>query len=178
MNNSTMNNSTMNNSTMNNSERLNLQKMISANNVTDCTGEIREKKHSGKIYADVTRLLELKAKYENLSEMNTEIFDNMCVSQCIFLFNNYTDIFNKVKKNEMNLNILLQLIEILKNIEEGNIDQHAGAFEVGKILKAMYIDSALLKAEKIDKKTGEVYEKTSNVAVKNVSWKEFKNMKE
>jgi hypothetical protein len=164
---------------MNNSERIHLQKMINANNVSDCTNEIREKKHSGKIYADVSRLLDLKTKYEKtLGESNPTKFDDMCVAQCSFLFNNYTDIFNKVKKNEMNLNILLKLIEVLKNIEEGLIDQHTGAFEVGKILKAMYIDSALLKAEKIDKKTGEkmVNVNVDVVEAKNISWKEFKEM--
>lgn len=160
---------------MNNSERIHLQKMINANNVTDCTNEIREKKHSDKIYADVTRLLELKTKYERtLGETHKDTFDNMCVAQCSFLFNNYTDIFNKVKKNEMNLTILLNLITILKSIEDGEIDQHTGAFEVGKILKAMYIDSALLKAERIDKKTGEKIESAPTVVAKNVSWKEFK----
>jgi hypothetical protein len=162
---------------MNNSERIHLQKMINANNVQDCTQDIREKKHSQKIYVDVTRLLELKTKYEKtLGESNPEKFDDMCVSQCSFLFNNYTDIFNKVKKNEMNLQILLKLIEVLKSIEEGLIDQHTGAFEVGKILKAMYIDSALLKAEKIDKKTGEKIENITNVPAKKISWKEFKQM--
>jgi hypothetical protein len=160
---------------MNNSERIHLQKMINANNVSDCTDEIREKKHSGKIYADVTRLLELKTKYEQtLGETHKDKFDDMCVAQCSFLFNNYTDIFNKVKKNEMNLNILRSLIEILKTIEDGQIDQHTGAFEVGKILKAMYIDSALLKAERIDKKTGEKMASVPTVVAKNVSWKEYK----
>jgi hypothetical protein len=160
---------------MNNSVRIHLQKMINANNVSDCTNEIREKKHSGKIYTDVTRLLELKTKYEKtLGESHKDKFDDMCIAQCSFLFNNYTDIFNKVKKNEMNLNILRNLIEILKSIEDGEMDQHTGAFEVGKILKAMYIDSALLKAERIDKKTGEKLESAPTVVAKNVSWKEYK----
>lgn len=160
---------------MNNTERINLQKMINANNVTDCTNEIREKKHSMKVYADVNRLLDLKAKYEQtIGQTEPEKFDAMCVAQCSFLFNTYTDIFNKVKKNEMNLSILLKLIEVLKNIEDGNIDQHTGAFEVGKVLKAMYIDSALLKADKIDKKTGEVMEKTHASVAKNITWKEYK----
>ena len=74
----------------------------------------------------------------------------------------------------MNLTILLKLIEVLKNIEDGNIDQHAGAFEVGKILKAMYIDSALLKADKIDKKTGETMVKSDAPVAKNITWKEYK----
>ena len=160
---------------MNNSERIHLQKMINANNVTDCTDEIREKKHSSKIYADVTRLLELKTKYEKtLGESNPEKFDSMCTSQCSFLFNNYTDIFNKVKKNEMNLNILRSLIEVLKSIEDGLMDQHTGAFEVGKILKAMYIDSAVLKADKIDKKSGKKMEVSKPQKEKKITWAEYK----
>ena len=159
---------------MNNNERIHLQKMINVNNVTDCTNDIREKKHSMKIFEDVNRLLSLKAKYEQtIGQTNPEKFDDMCVAQCSFLFNTYTDIFNKVKKNEMNLSILLKLIEVLKNIEDGNIDQHTGAFEVGKILKAMYIDSALLKADKIDKKTGKKIAATKPTE-KKISWAEYK----
>ena len=36
-------------------DRLNLNKMIDANNVQDCTNEIREKKHSDLLRADVSR---------------------------------------------------------------------------------------------------------------------------
>jgi hypothetical protein len=154
-------------------ERLNLNKMIDANNVQDCTNEIRDKKHSKLIRDDVTRLISLKQKYSRLSQSNPTQFDTMCVSQCNFLFNNYMDIFNKVKKDELNLNILHQFLDILQQIEEGRLDQHAGAFEVGKLLKALYIDSALIKAERIDKKTGE---KTtvSKPKEKKISWTEYK----
>ena len=154
-------------------ERLNLNKMIDANNVQDCTNEIRDKKHSKLIRDDVTRLISLKQKYSRLSQSNPTQFDTMCVSQCNFLFNNYMDIFNKVKKDELNLNILHQFLDILQQIEEGQLDQHAGAFEVGKLLKALYIDSALIKAERIDKKTGE---KTtvSKPKEKKISWTEYK----
>ena len=44
-------------------DKLNLNKMIDANNVEDCTKEIREKKHSQLIRDDVTRLMLLKQKY-------------------------------------------------------------------------------------------------------------------
>ena len=78
---------------MDNSDRLNLQKMIKANDVIDCTDAIRKHKHSIKIREDVTKLISLKKKYSRLSSTNAEQFDSMCVSQCSFLFNNYTDIF-------------------------------------------------------------------------------------
>jgi hypothetical protein len=147
--------------------------MIDANNVQDCTNEIRNKKHSQLIREDVQRLINLKTKYSRLAQSNPAQFDTMCVSQCSFLFNYYTDIFNKVKKDEMNLSILDQLLDVLKQIEDEKLDQHTGAFEVGKLLKAIYIDSALIKAERIDKKTGK---KTtvSKPKEKKITWAEFK----
>jgi hypothetical protein len=158
---------------MNNLEKLNLHKMIDANNVQDCTDDIRLKKHSDLIRNDVTTLMQLKKKYARLSQSNPKQFDTMCVSQCSFIFNNYTDIFNRVKKDELNMKILHNLLDILKQIEEGQIDQHAGAFEVGKLLKTMYIDSALTKAERIDKKTGKK-SFPSKPKEKKITWGEFK----
>jgi hypothetical protein len=154
-------------------DRLNLSKMIDANNVQDCTNEIREKKHSSLIRNDVSRLVTLKQKYARLAQSNPNQFDAMCVSQCSFLFNNYMEIFNKIKKNELNLQILDQLLDVLKQIEDGQLDQHAGAFEVGKLLKAMYIDSALTKAERIDKKTGEKLT-VKKAKEKKITWAEYK----
>ena len=158
---------------MDNLDKLNLSKMIDANNVQDCTNEIREKKHSPLIRNDVTLLMSLKKKYSKLAETSPEEFDAMCVAQCSFLFNNYMEIFNKLKKDELNLQILTQLLNILRDIEESKLDQHAGAFEVGKLLKAMYIDSALVKAERIDQKTGAktVVPKTEE---RKITWAEFK----
>jgi len=154
-------------------DRLNLNKMIDANNVQDCTNEIRAKRHSDLIKADVTRLVNLKQKYSRLAQSNPTQFDAMCVSQCSFLFNNYMEIFNKIKKDELNLQILHQLLAVLKQIEEGKLDQHAGAFEVGKLLKTMYIDSALIKAERTDKKTGE--KKTvAKPKERKITWAEYK----
>jgi len=157
-------------------DKLNLNKMINANNVEDCTEEIRQKKHSQLIRDDVTRLMSLKQKYSRLAKSNPIQFDSMCVSQCSFLFNHYMDIFNKVKKDEMNMQILHQLLDVLKHIEDGSLDQHAGAFEVGKLLKTMYIDSALLKAEKIDKKTGKKMATTTDkpAEAKKITWLEYK----
>ena len=161
---------------MDNSDRLHLSKMINANNVEDCTEEIREKKHSQPLRDDVVRLMALKKKYSRLAQSNPVQFDSMCVSQCSFLFNNYMDIFNKVKKDEMNMQILHQLLDVLKKIEDNQLNQHEGAFEVGKLLKAMYIDSALLKAEKIDKKTGKKMADSSSAPAKEkkITWAEYK----
>ena len=157
---------------MNNIERMNLQKMITANDVEDNTSKIRKLKHSKLILKDVDTLLKLKKDNPRLSKTNSEAFDKLCTSRCQFLFNNYTDIYNKVKKDEIQLPILLQLLNVLYAIEEGNVDQHEGSFEVGKLLKKIYIDSALTKADRIDKKNSKKQDK--RLPDKKISWEEFK----
>ncbi len=53
---------------MNETERLNLQKMIQANDAEDKTEQIRQLKHSQKIYNDVQTLL--KIKQDNIALLN------------------------------------------------------------------------------------------------------------
>ena len=159
---------------MNNSEKLQLQKMIQANDAENNTHLIRKLKHSKKILEDVDELLKLKRDYSALAKSNPESFDSLCTSKCIFLFNNYTDIYNKVLKDEINLQILERLLNVLYSIEEGDVDQHEGSFEVGKLLKSIYIDSALKKADKIN----ELHEKKEQEKpIKPISLKEFKKQK-
>lgn len=157
---------------MNELERLNLQKMIQANETENNTPLIRELKHSTKILEDVEMLLKIKRENIAMAKTSPEQFDNLCVNKCQFLFTNYTDIFNKVKKDEINLNILLRLLNVLHSIEEGAVDQHEGSFEVGKLLKKIYIDSALRKADKLnqDSKTQE-----EQRPIESISWRDFKN---
>jgi hypothetical protein len=137
---------------MNDDERLNLRKMIAANSTEDNTSKIRNLKHGELIRADVATLLKVKHDYARLEKSNPAQFDAICVSRCAFLFKHYTDIFNKIKKNEMDLTILMKFVSVLKLIEDGKIDQHEGSFEVGKLLKQIYVDSALRASEHLDAK--------------------------
>ena len=161
---------------MNEREKLNLKQMIDEHNVTDQTELIREKKHSSLIRSDVEKILNLREKYNpQLDEDNSDFYDK-CLEESQFLFLNYMDIFNKVKKGEIDTLILNKFLLVLEKIENGQADQHEASYEVGKYLKELYIDSALRKSEnldKIDKKRAD--EKTKHEYVeKNISWKEFK----
>ena len=98
----------------------------------------------------------------------------MCVKRCNFLFNNYTEIFNKVKKDEIDLQMLNKFLNVLKQIEDGKIDQHEGSYIVGTILKEIYIDSALKKAEKTDKKDKKNKKEDKPIKPVKISWKEYK----
>ena len=163
---------------MNPQERLQLDKLIRANDVADNTNQIRELKHSQPLKDDILTLLKLKHDYQRLAKSNPQQFDTICVSRCSFLFNNYTDIFNKVKKDEIDLNILFQLLHVLKLIEDGKLDQHSGSFEVGKLLKSIYIDSALKKADHSDKNRDKhskaAHSHAPVLPPKKISWAEFK----
>jgi hypothetical protein len=83
-----------------------------------------------------------------------------------------TDIFNKVVKGEIDLTIMTKMLTVLKLIEDGNVDQHEGSVMVGKILKELYIDSAIKTADNIDKEYAD--QKVEPEEGKPISWKEYK----
>jgi hypothetical protein len=158
---------------MNNTQRLQLQNMVKANNVVDQTELIRNLKHSEILKTEINHLILIKAKYRN----DPEKLNELSAIECNFLFTYYTDIFNKIKKDEINLGILLQFVQVLQKIEKSELDQHEGSFLVGTLLKELYIDSALKKADKIN----ETYENQETAQVSKetmkISWKQYKQMK-
>jgi hypothetical protein len=155
---------------MDDNSRLHLQKMIKANNVEDQTELIRELKHSHLLQEDINNLLMIKAKYRaDVDKINEE-----GMNECSFLFTYYTDIYNKVRKDEIDLKILNKFLNVLRRIEDGEIDQHDGSYLVGQLLKEMYVDSALKKAGKLDQQNKvELVHSPKNETI-NVSWKQFK----
>lgn len=158
---------------MDDKQRLDLSKLLKEYNSEETTDKIRELKHSALIANDVKIIQMLKSKYSRLRFTNKEQFKTMCRSQASFLYNNYTNIFNKVVADELNLEILSKFLSILEKIENGEIDQHDGSYMVGNILKEMYIDSAILKDKKrkSKEKKPEPPKRT-----KNISWNQFKNL--
>lgn len=156
---------------MDDKQRLQLQNMIKVNNVEDQTDFIRNLKHSQIIRNDVNNMIMIKAKYRG----NDDKIHEECVNECNFLFTYYTDIYNKIRKDEIDIGILNKFLDVLKRIEEGELDQHEGSFLVGTILKELYVDSALKKADKLNEN-----EEPKPEPIKpqqNVSWKQFKKMK-
>ena len=133
---------------MDDNQRLHLQKMIAVNNVEDQTGLIRDLKHSYILRENVNNLVMLKAKHlDDPDALNLE-----AMTECNFLFTYYTDLYNKIRKDEIDLKILFQFIDVLKKI---------------------YVDSALRKAEKLNAATGNVEPEYKGPQVE-ISWKQFK----
>jgi hypothetical protein len=156
---------------MDDSQRLQLQNMIKANNTEDQTHLIRSLKHSQLIRADLNSMIVIKAKYRgDEAKIHEE-----CVNECNFMFTYYTDIYNKVRKDEIDIGILNKFLDVLRRIEEGDLDQHEGSFLVGTLLKELYVDSALRKAEKLNERDEPKEEPKK--PVEHISWKQFKTMR-
>jgi hypothetical protein len=71
--------------------------------------------------------------------------------------------------------VLFQALDVLRDIEDGKLDQHDGAYQFGLLLRKIYVDSALKKAEKLNTETGEKEKEYKGPQV-NVSWAQFKKM--
>lgn len=156
---------------MDDKQRLQLSNMIKANNVEDQTELIRNLKHSQILRNDINNLILLKSKYK---EDPDKIYSE-CINECNFLFTYYTDIFNKIRKDEIDLGILNKFLNVLKRIEDGELDQHEGAFTIGNLLKELYIDSALKKSEKLDELNEKDKAEPKKAEIK-ISWKQFKKL--
>lgn len=136
----------MSNINLSNEDRLLLDKMLKANDAEDNTEKIKTLKHSIPIERDVRTYIEMRRKFNTIrdkSQIQIDSFNRSCERNCSFLFKNYTALFNKLVKDELNLEILQKFIMILREIEQGKVNQHEGSIKVGTILKELYIDSAL-----------------------------------
>jgi len=154
---------------MNEDDRLNLKKLVGNTDAQETTNQIRQVKHSSTIKEQVTVLTGLQLRYARLAKSNPAEFDMLCKSKCAFLYKNYTDLFNKIKKRELDLKLLSEFLIVLKDIEDGKIDEHDGSFKVGSILKKIYIDSALNKTDNKKKVKNSGGRKS-----KNISWGVYK----
>jgi len=158
---------------MDDKERLNLQEMIKAYDADDNTSKIRKLKHSRLIRDEVEKMVNLKKKYNRMMTFEPKKFEKIVISHCNFLWTNYTNIFNRIMKDELNLNILRKFIDTLREVEDGGLDQHEASVKIGEVLKNLYIDSALQREKKLDvegKKRAPKYKNPSN----NISWEKFK----
>jgi hypothetical protein len=162
---------------MDENSRLKLNQMIRENSVTDQTELIRELKHSAIIRKEVNLLLRIMEEVPE--EATFADLRDLSMVDCNFIFSYYTDIYNRILKRELDISLLNKFLDILEKIEKGECDQHEASFNVGTILKEIYIDSALKKAEKLEKENEEreqakKSERSPAVKPMNLSWRSYK----
>jgi hypothetical protein len=83
------------------------------------------------------------------------------------------------------MTMLFSFIDILEKIEQGKLDQNEASVEVGTILKKIYVDSALKKADKLNSTETDATSAAAGTDAKgdetkpvepskNISYKEYK----
>jgi hypothetical protein len=146
---------------MDDTQRLKLHELIRENNVQDNTENIKRLKHSQLIRDDVDKI---QLIINNESTDDFKLLDKICLPHCSFLFTNYTNIYNKLLKKQIDLAILDKFLSCLTSIEDGLQTQHEASYEIGSLLKALYIDT-------------KIYDEPKMREGGNLSWEEYKNMK-
>ena len=152
--------------------RLDFNKMLKESGASDNTEKIRQLKHSDKIREQVTFMMEIKKKYPKLKR---ETKDRMIESKCLWLWKNYMNIYNKLKKDQLDLNILHRFLSTLKQVEEGELDQHDASVKVGQALKELYVDSAMQQQKKREELEAK-RRKKGGKPVKKISWSDYKKL--
>lgn len=159
-------------SSLSKDERLNLKKLMNELDYVDNTHTIQRLKHSSKIRENMKKLEQLKIDHAELRACSPEQFFNIAQVECKFMYDNYTDIFRRMLKDEVDIMIMSKLLIVLKLIEDGQMDQQEGSVRVGQILKELYLDSAVKRADSLDKVHNAEKEPTNNG--KEISWSKYK----
>lgn len=161
-------------------ETLNLNKLISEYDAEDNTAQIRKLKHSPLIFADIQKMETLKKSHAALRSENPDAFRDLVIEHTQFLFNNYGNIFNRLLNDEMDLDIMGKFLVILRMIEDGRCNQHEGSVAIGKLLKELYLDSAVRVGENLDKKYQEEAANTvePEVEARPISWQQWQKKRE
>ena len=144
----------------------------------DNTDGIRKLRHSTLIHSDIMELEKLKKEQKEMKEKNPKLFVVQCQTKCSFLYNSYTDIFNRVLNDELDLAMMGKALQTLKDIEDGKINQQEGSVLMGKLFYQTFVDSALKKGEKLEKQAMETDDpKPTYREEKPISYKDFKKSK-
>jgi hypothetical protein len=154
---------------MNRQQRAQLNRMIEESGAANNTPLIREKQHSFQIDSDIKTINRIIKENPSVSDDELRV---MCSSAALFLFSNYTPIFNKAIAQELNMDIMTELLKTLRAIETGQLDQHEASVRAGQVLKELYVDSALRRSEKINKDDEDEPEPLNQG--KEMSWSDFK----
>ena len=138
-------------------ERINLQDLLhsSASEFVDHTETIRRLKHSSHIRRDVEKLhYEIHNSADLIAMTRPEERLGPCSLITPFLHENYTDLFFKVVRDELNLDLFRALLDVLEKIEQGSHDQHSASVQIGTLLRDLYVDSNRRMSQHLDEMNG------------------------
>jgi hypothetical protein len=152
-------------------ERNILQKLqAESEDYVDNTSGIREAKHSSPLLADIRKMGDLRKRYANLRESAPDEYLNAFQRECRYIYTKFPDVFDRVVKNDMNLDVFEKIVMILKMIEDGKVNQSEASALVGKLSQKLFFNVGDAgEAVKPSSKTEPADETTTGL-----SWKEYK----
>ena len=153
--------------------RLKFNELLKESDASDNTEKIRKLKHSSKIKEQVSIMMDIKKRY---SRLDKKTLDKMIDTQCNWLFTHYFNLFNKLRKDELDIQILGQFVNALKAVEDGDMDQHEASVRVGQVLKKLYIDSALKKDKKEEARRERQRKKKPVNRKAKLTWAQYKKL--
>ena len=150
---------------MNNNEKNKLDELKKGNDqYVDNTDNIRKLKNSSLIKNDVAIILKHK---HNWKTTNKPLNIDSLKDQCSFLYNNYQSIFDKlVDCNDWDIKLLFKFIKKLEDIENAVCNQDEASYDIGTLLKNIYIDPVINEEDDDTKCVNEPIEK--------ISWSQYK----
>ena len=149
-----------------------LNRLIKENDVQDNTAKIKSMKHSSKIRNDVVMIQNIKrqVKTKDFAKLDKE-----AIHKCSFLYTNYPNIYNKLLKDEIDIKVLYTFLDELAKIENGDQNQHEASYNIGMLLKSLYVDKKIgidSKENSNDSSKKKKTKKTKNIA--KLSYAEYK----
>jgi hypothetical protein len=158
-------------------DRMDLKRvMANSTDYQDNTAYIRASKHSRQMSADVRKIELLAQNNGVLRDTDLPAFTELAKQKCPFLFSRYTDIFNRLVAGTIDISTMYEVLRILRMIEDGEVEQEEGSLLVGRVLKKLYVDSAVRAADKLasrDSYSGPNKKVLSTTELA-FSWKDYK----
>jgi hypothetical protein len=153
-------------------ERENLKKAIEGfqDEYQDNTDYLRQERRSIILRNEVLHMERLKRNYSG--NRYGDEFAELCKRECNYLFTHYSIVFNKMLKDVLDLTLFFRVLDTLRKIEDGEINQEEGSVLIGKLFADIYLDSARREGEQRDALYAD--EHTDAFEGKAISWKQFK----
>tara|TARA_Y100000768_G_C23793726_1_gene593822 strand:- start:174 stop:674 length:501 start_codon:yes stop_codon:yes gene_type:complete len=123
-------------SIFNQKEKNLLDDIIKEHKIEDNTSYVVNNKKASIIRKEFYALLKIKQVHGHEKK-------NLSKIQAPYLYKNYKAIFDKIIKEDFNVELFKDLIDILEKIENKRIDLNEGSFIFGKKLKNIFVDKCI-----------------------------------
>ena len=103
-----------------------------------------------------------------------EEFSDLCQKKCSFLYTAYTDIYNRLFKDQLDVTLMLDALRTLKHIETGKINQQEGSILMGKLFYKVFVSNAIKHEDALTNAAARKEPDKDEENQVKITWREFK----